>query len=663
MWMEDCIEEESGSPRCSWPRSLIGHTDSDLTFALHLSLSELNLQSLVRPPSRVSSVAQQLASQGTRRVVKLRVGMKGASRALHLPPSSRRVSCLMLLRFLLVSTAATVVLALASGAFSTGAALRAVRGGQCAALDPRSSRGGASSMGIDFGLGDILLTDDLELAVVTLAAEAMRRGCAVVPPGAALDSSATWNVFDFIDWKDPTCALPYMVGCVAVGLENVHEKAPAPTGAFRPIASPMLALARLRAHLLPLSYRGECTLDHSFTDVPPRPVVALVGILGAAMLALASPGGSAEAEAALRRAGSAANHAVPPALPAGFDITTATFCAELSGLAYTMNGSVVDYERLHVHLSAMHLKLVDAVDVEGNFAYIARRGNDIYLVFRGSCNCNNVRTDLDFDACTETLSTYAKISGVTLPDGIRMHSGFLAAWLAMRERVVATIDALTSPVAPPGTEMGESSREGTVRMVDDWGDECAADEGGGGADSNTSTGSSSICSGQLKLFVTGHSMGGAIGQLAAWEIAQRLRNGEPRNRCIHRTYTFAAPRLGNVAFARHFDHTFPRAADHWALQAAADAVPHLPFAAWGFHHPDGVLKLGAMRVQRSGDMGDHPRFLKPKDGNVKNWVASHDMKAYVIQLASLACASGFSTHCEVCRATGNYNDGMFAPHR
>ena len=75
------------------------------------------------------------------------------------------------------------------------------------------------------------------------------------------------------------------------------------------------------------------------------------------------------------------------------------------------------------------------------------------------------------------------------------------------------------------------------------------------------------------IHITGHSMGGAIGMLAALEIAhlRRCRN-HPTSSVS--TCTFATPRLGDAAFAALYERTFPRAEDHWALakHATADAV-------------------------------------------------------------------------------------------
>ena len=87
----------------------------------------------------------------------------------------------------------------------------------------------------------------------------------------------------------------------------------------------------------------------------------------------------------------------------------------------------------------------------------------------------------------------------------------------------------------------------------------------------------------LRLVVSGHSMGGAMALFASLEFASRMRKAEwhPFTRG-HVTYTFAAPRLGNAKFANLVNLAFPNDNQLWALQRSNDAVPHLPFAAWGF---------------------------------------------------------------------------------
>ena len=147
-------------------------------------------------------------------------------------------------------------------------------------------------------------------------------------------------------------------------------------------------------------------------------------------------------------------------------------------------------------------------------------------------------------------------------------------------------------------------------------------------------------------------MGGAVGLLASLELAQHARSRHNGRLRAHKTYTFAAPRLGNAAFARFFRSSFPRSADHWAMQFVSDAVPHLPFAAWGFEHPEGVLRLGETTtggaacgevgrarpeaLQRARDRGDSVDMLRPRAGKIMDWVSSHDIQCYLWELRRLS---------------------------
>jgi hypothetical protein len=613
----------------------ISRSDSELTFALFLSPSEKNLQSMIRPSSHARGLSASPRTASVRRVVKLKVGVKGASRrAVKAPPHSRKiVICLFLCKILSFAAAAAAAFALAG--YSSGQAVRgslhmtpraALRGHP----HPRA-RGSDPSMVLGFALGRSLagigvwgstametsgspaLLEQSALSVQTELLRGMKGPSP--PPAGAIEFK--WPAARLSTGKPPSSSAARRAAGVGTGaLADLIEQDMAP-----PNATPFQVLQRLRTQLSPLSMPPECA------DVggPPEPPVALAGIIGAALLVIASTDKRASpttlavagSQASLT-AGVAVDFDMAPALPAGFDIDAATVCASLCGAAYTMNGSRVDYPLLRTRLRDVGLEYSDAIEIGDHFVYIARRGNEVFLTFRGSCNGQNVRTDLDYNSCAESLAAFERESGLRMPDGIKLHRGFLEAWRLLREPIIRKIEAL---MVPAGQAPG-----------------MPAQAGGPG--------------GRLKLYVTGHSMGGAIGQLASWELAHRFRKASTRTRYgIHRTYTFAAPRVGNCAFARHFVQTFPRPADHWALQAAADAVCHLPFAAWGFQHPEGVLKLGCPShpAQRSGDVGDHAHFLRPKDGKLINWVITHDMETYVNHLADLACTAGLASHCDAAR--------------
>ena len=61
--------------------------------------------------------------------------------------------------------------------------------------------------------------------------------------------------------------------------------------------------------------------------------------------------------------------------------------------------------------------------------------------------------------------------------------------------------------------------------------------------------------------VAGHSLGGALATLAAYDIRkQLLDNNQPDTKVV--CYTFAAPRTGNHAFAREYNAMVP---DTWSV--------------------------------------------------------------------------------------------------
>lgn len=77
------------------------------------------------------------------------------------------------------------------------------------------------------------------------------------------------------------------------------------------------------------------------------------------------------------------------------------------------------------------------------------------------------------------------------------------------------------------------------------------------------------------LFVLGHSMGGALAQLAALDlkIAHGLKDVK--------VYTFGAPRLGNSVFSDFFNEHVTEA---WRFTHGRDIVPSVPPQLLGFHH-------------------------------------------------------------------------------
>jgi len=77
------------------------------------------------------------------------------------------------------------------------------------------------------------------------------------------------------------------------------------------------------------------------------------------------------------------------------------------------------------------------------------------------------------------------------------------------------------------------------------------------------------------LFITGHSLGGALATLAAIDIAHNSTYGPPI------VYTFGAPRVGDPNFVKLYNYSVPL---HWRIQNKYDIVPHLPTLV--YHSPN-----------------------------------------------------------------------------
>jgi triacylglycerol lipase len=76
--------------------------------------------------------------------------------------------------------------------------------------------------------------------------------------------------------------------------------------------------------------------------------------------------------------------------------------------------------------------------------------------------------------------------------------------------------------------------------------------------------------GRRPLWITGHSLGGAVATLTA----VRLRAYGVK---LAPMYTFGSPRVGDAAFAKCFP------LEHWRVVDGIDLVPHLPVA-WPYRH-------------------------------------------------------------------------------
>ena len=171
----------------------------------------------------------------------------------------------------------------------------------------------------------------------------------------------------------------------------------------------------------------------------------------------------------------------------------------------------------------------------------------------------------------------------------RVHGGFTAAYLSVRKELLALLQSLEQGERSPASSI-ESGRGSAVR--------------------------SATASDRRPILFCGHSLGGALAILAAYDIAARLRlKADQVMLC-----TFGAPRVGNLAFAYRCAASVPYA---WRWALLYDPVSKLP-PEWSWAHC-GSLVLAFP----NGDMVVRPTMLERKWVHGRhNRIASHMMNSY-----------------------------------
>lgn len=201
----------------------------------------------------------------------------------------------------------------------------------------------------------------------------------------------------------------------------------------------------------------------------------------------------------------------------GRDDANARYLAQACDLAYSAENEAAPRFQSELGLKA---KLISADNTQ---AYVGTNDSVIVLAFRGS------QSPTSLDGLKDWLLTNAN-NLLVLPDGqmgtdfaaagvgARFHRGFLEALAEIWEALLAAVDG----------PMQEKERP---------------------------------------LFVTGHSLGGALALVAAWRLQ---RNFVP----VHQVYTFGAPMIGNATAAKAFETEFPNRIFRYVDEP--DPVPLLP---------------------------------------------------------------------------------------
>ncbi|GMH45328.1 hypothetical protein BSKO_13285 [Bryopsis sp. KO-2023] len=156
---------------------------------------------------------------------------------------------------------------------------------------------------------------------------------------------------------------------------------------------------------------------------------------------------------------------------------------------------------------------------------VAWNDHTILVCFRGTYSATNVWTDLQF---WRTVHSPPR-GNYLLRSRPLVHKGFIKSWTAssLNHRILNVV----------------------IRIMN--------------------SGGRKFDKAKAKVFVAGHSLGGALAVLAAFDIARYCGVGGDRITC----YTYGAPRVGNHAFAREYDQLVPNT---WQIINDEDLIPRMP---------------------------------------------------------------------------------------
>jgi triacylglycerol lipase len=205
-----------------------------------------------------------------------------------------------------------------------------------------------------------------------------------------------------------------------------------------------------------------------------------------------------------------------PSLPPGYDNTLAGELARAGLLAYLQKSN---HDAFLAGVATEGFQLVSefSADLFGliePFGFIMKSGTRLVVAFRGTDSILDILADVDYAQSPLSLSP-------GLPSAGNTHLGFTAVYFSFRDALIQAAQQQSN----------------------------------------------------MPVFVTGHSLGGAIATLAALDLAVNATN-LPRPTM----YTFAAPRIGDPQFAGLFDARFGNVdiTSSWRVVNKHDLVPYLP---------------------------------------------------------------------------------------
>jgi hypothetical protein len=249
------------------------------------------------------------------------------------------------------------------------------------------------------------------------------------------------------------------------------------------------------------------------------------------------------------------------------DVRNAKALAAASQLAYLPAEAGAEAFRSEFGMAAQ------LVSVDNTQAYLATNDNHVVVAFRGSqdpTSLDGLKDWLLTNAMNLLIVPQGKLATEFLAAGVgaKFHQGFVSA-------ITEVWDALFPLV------------EAEVK---------AKDRG---------------------VWVTGHSLGGALALLAAWLFKQKFV-------AVHQVYTFGAPMVGNRPTAEAFDREFPGKVFRYVN--APDPVPLLPMmslVANDFAHCERGVPLG------DGAAADLLAYLRASAGEAVAGLIAGDVEEKV----------------------------------
>lgn len=134
-----------------------------------------------------------------------------------------------------------------------------------------------------------------------------------------------------------------------------------------------------------------------------------------------------------------------------------------------------------------------------------------------------------------------------------------------------------------------------------------------------------------QIWLTGHSLGGALAVLAAYRLSSRFK--------VAGVYTFGQPRVGGICFKQLYDDfAYQVGRKTWRITHPADIVPMVPFMLGLFKHVGHHVTLTSRKVKTDpGALAELIRYLRSlwqdfRHGHLDGMLYEHHCFLYVEDL-------------------------------